>query len=54
MNIVLLEQNQFYYIFDSDNGKISVGKYSEENPTGAKTLEEAADIALHCFDNVEE
>lgn len=54
MNIELREETEFHYIFDSDFGKISVGKYSEENPTGAQTLEDAANIALHCFDNAEE
>lgn len=54
MNITFILEDEFYYTFDSDNGIIKVGKYSTENPTGAQTLEDAANIALHCFDSVEE
>lgn len=54
MNITFLTENEHYYIFNSDNGKISVGKYSEENPNGAISREDAANIALNCFNEVVE
>ncbi len=54
MNITFISEDEFHYTFDSDNGIIKVGKHSAENTTGAQNLEDAANIALHCFDNVEE
>lgn len=65
MNITFISENEHYYIFDSDNGKISVGKFSEGiydgegnliggNPNGATSLEHAANKALYCFNEVTE
>lgn len=55
IKFIELDKQANQYIFQhAEYGVIRVGKKTTDNPNGAGNQSEAASIALHCFDVVEE